>query len=96
VVDAKRSVYTYDHARTEDLQKRMKAAGLSLPDLALQRHSHRRMIAKEVRVAILTADNRKTDLTRWNLAYLALDHLVEVAGAGAGNRLTSSSFSLSH
>jgi hypothetical protein len=96
VVDAKRSMYTYDHARTEDLKKRMKAVGLVLAHLALQRHSHRRMIAEEVRIAILTADNRKTDLTQWNLAYFATRSSCRSGRGWPGNRLTSSSFSLSH
>jgi hypothetical protein len=80
VVDAKRSMYTYDHARTEDLKKRMKAVGLVLPHW-LCRHSHRRMIAEEVRIAILTADNRKTDLHGgiWHISHI--DHLVEVDSA---------------
>ncbi|PHR22456.1 MAG: hypothetical protein COA37_12115 [Hoeflea sp.] len=81
VVDAKRSVYTYDRVRLDDLQNRMKAAGLVLPDFLYK--EHRRLNVREVRVVILTADNRKTDLYAgiWHLSQL--DHLVEVEGAGA-------------
>ncbi|MEP3435847.1 MAG: hypothetical protein ABJN75_03560 [Hoeflea sp.] len=81
VVDAKRSVYTYDRLRLDDLQNRMKAAGLILPDFLYK--EHRRLNVKEVRVVILTADNRKTDLNGgiWHLSQL--DHLVQVEGAGA-------------
>lgn len=81
IVDAKRSVYTYDRLRLEDLQNRMKAAGLVLPDFLYK--EHRRLNVKEVRVVILTADNRKTDLNSgiWHISQL--DHLVEVDGAGA-------------
>lgn len=81
VIDAKRSVYTYDRVRLDDLQNRMKAAGLVLPDFLYK--EHRRLNVKEVRVVILTADIRKTDLTSgiWHLSQL--DHLVEVEGAGA-------------
>lgn len=81
VVDAKRSVYTYDRMRLDDLQNRMKAAGLVLPDFLYK--EHRRLNVKEVRVVILTADNRKTDLNGgiWHISQL--DHLVEVEGAGA-------------
>lgn len=81
VIDAKRSVYTYDRVRLDDLQNRMKAAGLVLPDFLYK--EHRRLNVKDVRVVILTADIRKTDLTGgiWHLSQL--DHLVEVEGAGA-------------
>ncbi|MEQ8308812.1 MAG: hypothetical protein RIA09_19940 [Hoeflea sp.] len=81
IVDAKRSVYTYDRARLDELQSRMKAAGLVLPDFLYK--EHRRLIAKDVRVVILTADNRKTDLNGgiWHISQL--DHLIEVEGAGA-------------
>lgn len=81
VVDAKRSVYNYDRVRLDDLQNRMKAAGLVLPDFLYK--EHRRLNVREVRVVILTTDNRKTDLTGgiWHLSQL--DHLVEVEGAGA-------------
>lgn len=80
VVDAKRSVYTYDRMRLDDLQNRMKAAGLVLPDFLYK--EHRRLNVKEVRVVILIADNRKTDLNGgiWHVSQL--DHLVEVEGAG--------------
>lgn len=59
----------------------MKAAGLVVSDFLYK--VHQRLVAKEVRVVILTADNRKTDLTGgiWHLSQL--DHLVEVEGAGA-------------
>jgi hypothetical protein len=81
VIDAKRSVYTYDRVRLDDLQNRMKAAGLVLPDFLYK--EHKRLVAKDVRIVILTADNRKTDLHGgiWHLSQL--DHLVEVEGAGA-------------
>ncbi|PHR17786.1 MAG: hypothetical protein COA37_21560 [Hoeflea sp.] len=81
VVDTKRSVYTYDRVRLVDLQNRMKAAGLSLPDFLYK--EHQRLNVKEVRIVILTADNRKTDLNGgiWHISQL--DHLIEVEGAGA-------------
>lgn len=81
VVDAKRSVYTYDRARLDELQNRMKAAGLVLPDFLYK--EHRRLNVKEVRIVILTADNRRTDQKGgiWHISQL--DHLVEVEGAGA-------------
>jgi hypothetical protein len=81
VVDAKRSVYTYDRARIDDLQKRMKAAGLVVSDFLYK--EHQRLVAKDVRVVILTTDHRKTDLTGgiWHISQL--DHLVQVEGAGA-------------
>jgi hypothetical protein len=80
IMDAKRSVYTYDRVRLDDLQNRMKAAGLVLPDFLYK--EHKRLVTKEVRVVILTADNRKTDLAGgiWHISQL--DHLVEVEGAG--------------
>lgn len=80
VVDAKRSINTYDRARIEELMKRMKAAGLVVSDFLYK--EHKRLIAEEVRVVILTADHRKTDLKGgiWHISHL--DHLVEIAGAG--------------
>jgi len=90
IVDAKRSVYTYDRVRLGDLQNRMKAAGLVLPDFLYK--EHRRLNVKEVRVVILTADNRKTDLNGgiWHLSQL--DHLVQVEGAGAAIASLQSEF----
>ncbi|MCC0035327.1 MAG: hypothetical protein H6887_08720 [Hoeflea sp.] len=81
IVDAKRSVYTYDRMRLDNFQNQMKAAGLGLPDFLYK--EHKRLNVKEVRVVILTADNRKTDLNGgiWHISQL--DHLVEVEGAGA-------------
>lgn len=80
VVDAKRSVYTYDRLRLDELQKRMKAAGLVLPDFLYKQH--KRLAVSEVRVVILTADDRKTDIENgiWHISQL--DHLIEVEGAG--------------
>ncbi|MAZ85879.1 MAG: hypothetical protein CME90_20090 [Hoeflea sp.] len=80
VVDAKRSVYTYDRLRLDELQKRMKAAGLVLPDFLYK--EHKRLAVSEVRVVIISADDRKTDLENgiWHLSQL--DHLIEVDGAG--------------
>lgn len=80
IVDAKRSVYTYDRVRLDELQKRMKAAGLVLPDFLYKQH--KRLAVSEVRVVILTADDRKTDIENgiWHISQL--DHLIEVDGAG--------------
>ena len=80
IIDAKRSVYTYDRVRLDELQKRMKAAGLVLPDFLYK--EHKRLAVSEVRVVILTADDRRTDLDNgiWHLSQL--DHLIEVDGAG--------------
>lgn len=80
IIDAKRSVYTYDRVRLDELQNRMKAAGLVLPDFLYKQH--KRIAVNEVRVVILTADDRKTDLENgiWHISQL--DHLIEVEGAG--------------
>ena len=80
IIDAKRSVYTYDRVRLDELQKRMKAAGLVLPDFLYKQH--KRLAVSEVRVVILTADDRKTDTENgiWHISQL--DHLIEVDGAG--------------
>ena len=80
IIDAKRSVYTYDRVRLDELQNRMKAAGLVLPDFLYK--EHKRLAVSEVRVVILTADDRKTDIENgiWHISQL--DHLIEVGGAG--------------
>jgi len=80
VVDAKRSLISYESTRIDELKRRMLAAALVVPDL-LYKHHHR-LVAEEVRIVILNAENRKTDIDAgiWPMSHL--DHLVEVAGAG--------------
>lgn len=80
VVDAKRSLISYESTRIDELKTRMLAAALVVPDLLYK--EHRRLVAEEVRIVILNAENRKTDIDAgiWPMSHL--DHLVEVAGAG--------------
>lgn len=80
VVDAKRSLISYESARIDELKNRMLAGALVVPDLLYK--EHRRLVAEEVRIVILNAENRKTDIDAgiWPMSHL--DHLVEVAGAG--------------
>lgn len=80
VVDAKRSLISYESTRIDELKQRMLAAALVVPDLLYKQHH--RLVAEEVRIVILNAENRKTDIDAgiWPMAHL--DHLVEVAGAG--------------
>ncbi|KJS14401.1 MAG: hypothetical protein VR78_10170 [Hoeflea sp. BRH_c9] len=80
VVDAKRSLISYESTRIDELKQRMLAAALVVPDLLYKQHH--RLVAEEVRIVILNAENRKTDIDAgiWPMSHL--DHLVEVAGAG--------------
>ncbi|WP_412050565.1 hypothetical protein ACK6D9_02940 [Hoeflea sp. Naph1] len=90
VVDAKRSLISYESARIDELKTRMLAAALVVPDLLYK--EHHRLVAEEVRIVILNAQNRKTDIDAgiWPMSHL--DHLVEVAGAGEAIGLLQQSF----
>ncbi len=80
VVDVKRSLGSYEVSRINELKSRMLAAALVVPDL-LYRDPHR-LVAEEVRVVILNAENQRADIAGgvWPLSHL--DHLVEIGGAG--------------
>lgn len=80
VVDVKRSLNSYETSRITDLKTRMLAASLIVPDLLYK--EHRRLVAEDVRVVILNAENQRTDIEGgvWPLSHL--DHLLEVTGAG--------------
>ena len=80
VVDVKRSLNSYETSRITDLKNRMLAASLIVPDLLYK--EHRRLVAEDVRVVILNAENQRTDIEGgvWPLSHL--DHLLEVSGAG--------------
>lgn len=80
VVDVKRSLNSYETSRITDLKTRMLAASLIVPDLLYK--EHRRLVAEDVRVVILNAENQRTDIDGgvWPLSHL--DHLLEVSGAG--------------
>lgn len=79
VVDIKRSLGSYEAARIVELKQRMLAAALVAPDLLWK--DHQRMAVDEVRVVILEAAGKRTDVRNgiWNLGHL--DHLLEVPGA---------------
>lgn len=79
VVDIKRSLGSYEAARIVELRQRMLAGALVAPDLLWK--DHLRMAVNEVRVVILEAAGKRTDVKNgiWNLGHL--DHLLEVMGA---------------
>jgi hypothetical protein len=79
VIDIKRSLGSYEAARILELRQRMLAAALVAPDLLWK--DHQRMAVDEVRVVILEAAGKRTDVRNgiWNLGHL--DHLLEVPGA---------------
>lgn len=79
VVDIKRSLGSYEAARIVELKQRMLAGALVAPDLLWK--DHQRMAVDEVRVVILEAAGKRTDVRNgiWNLGHL--DHLLEVPGA---------------
>ncbi|KAA3502349.1 hypothetical protein DXM26_18500 [Agrobacterium tumefaciens] len=80
VVDVKRSLGSYEVSRINELKSRMLAAALVVPDLLYR--DHHRLVAEEVRVVILNAENQRTDIAGGVWPLSDLDHLVEVGGAG--------------
>ncbi|MDH4441868.1 MAG: hypothetical protein QE284_15965, partial [Rhizobium sp.] len=81
MIDVKRSLGSYELSRIAELKNRMLAAALVVPDLLYK--EHRRLHVDEVRVVILNAENQRTDIDGgvWPLTHL--DHLLDIAGAGA-------------
>lgn len=79
VVDIKRSLGSYEAARIVELRQRMLAAALVAPDLLWK--DHQRLAVDEVRVVILEAAGRRTDLKSGIWSFAHLDHLLGVAGA---------------
>lgn len=82
VIDVKRSLGSYEVSRINDLKSRMLAAALVVPDLLYR--EHHRLVAEEVRVVILNAENQRSDIAGGVWPLSDLDHLVEVGGAGQG------------
>lgn len=80
VIDVKRSLGSYELSRINDLKTRMLAAALVVPDLLYR--EHHRLVAEEVRVVILNAENQRSDIDGGVWPLSDLDHLVEVGGAG--------------
>lgn len=80
VIDVKRSLGSYELSRINDLKSRMLAAALIVPDLLYR--EHHRLVAEEVRVVILNAENQRSDIAGGIWPLSDLDHLVEVGGAG--------------
>lgn len=79
VVDIKRSLGSYETARIVELRQRMLAAALVAPDLLWK--DHQRIAVDEVRVVILEAAGRRTDLRQGIWSFAHLDHLLGVTGA---------------
>jgi hypothetical protein len=79
IVDVKRSLSSFKLNWIAELRQRMLAAALVASDLLWR--EHKRISVKEVRVVILEAAGKRTDLENgiWSLAQL--DHLTGVAGA---------------
>ncbi|UXS11597.1 hypothetical protein FY133_18355 [Agrobacterium tumefaciens] len=80
VIDVKRSLGSYEVSRINELKSRMLAAALVVPDLLYR--DHHRLVAEEVQVVILNAENQRTDIAGGVWPLSDLDHLVEVSGAG--------------
>jgi hypothetical protein len=79
LIDVKRSLSSYENTRIADLKTRMLASALVVPDLLWK--EHQRLVATDVRVVIIDASGRRTDIEHgiWPLSHL--DHLLEVNGA---------------
>lgn len=80
VIDVKRSLGSYEVSRINELKSRMLAAALVVPDLLYR--EHRRLVAEEVRVVILNAENQRSDIDGGVWPLRDLDHLLEVVGVG--------------
>lgn len=80
VVDVKRSLSSYDAVRLQELKRRMLAAALTVPDLLYR--EHHRLVAEEVQVVILDAQNASRDTPTGIWPVADLDHLLSVEGAG--------------
>lgn len=80
VIDVKRSLGSYEVSRINELKSRMLAAALVVPDLLYR--DHHRLVAEEVRVVVLNAENQRSDIAGGIWPLSGLDHLVEVGGAG--------------
>lgn len=80
VVDVKRSLSSYDAVRLQDLKRRMLAAALTVPDLLYR--EHHRLVAEEVEVVILDAQNASRDNSTGIWPVSELDQLLSVEGAG--------------
>jgi hypothetical protein len=79
VEDIKRSLGSYEAVRIVELRQRMLAAALVAPDLLWK--DHQRIAVDEVRVVILEAAGRRTDLKSGIWSFAHLDHLLGVTGA---------------
>lgn len=80
VVDVKRSLSSYDALRLQELKRRMLAGALTVPDLLYR--EHHRLVAEEVQVIILDAQNANRDTSTGIWPVADLDHLLSVEGAG--------------
>jgi hypothetical protein len=90
VIDIKRSLGSYEVQRIIELRQRMLAAALVTPDLLYK--DHKRLVIDEVRVVILEAAGKRTDVRNgiWNLGHL--DHLLGVLDAAEHVRDVRRSF----
>lgn len=79
VVDLKRSLGSYEAARILELRQRMLAGALVAPDLLWK--DHQRIAIDEVRVVILEAAGKRTDVRNGIWSFAHLDHLLGVPGA---------------
>lgn len=80
VIDVKRSLSSYDALRLQELKRRMLAGALTVPDLLYR--EHHRLVAEEVQVVILDAQNASRDTSTGIWPVADLDHLLSVEGAG--------------
>lgn len=79
IVDVKRSLGSFKLSGIAELRQRMLAAALVASDLLWR--EHRRVSVREVRIVILEAAGKRTDLENGVWSFMQLDHLLGVAGA---------------
>ncbi|MCO6184591.1 hypothetical protein [Rhizobium sp. L1K21] len=81
VIDVKRSITSYlGGSKLTELQGRMQAAGLALPDILWRDHS--RLAVRHVSIAIIDGSKTDNDTSDGIWPLQMLDHLTGVPGAG--------------
>ncbi len=80
LIEVKRSLAAYDSARVDAMTRTMLAASMSLPELSFK--ELRRLSITNVDIALVVADNSKSNIERGVWPSDRIDELIGVAGAG--------------
>jgi len=91
IVVIKRSLGSFESARIVELRQRMLAAALVAADLLW--HDHKRLAVRDVRIVIIEAAGKRTDVDNGVRALDHLDHLLGVEGSAEMVRTVRQNFS---